>query len=240
MLLCLTFLSLAASGALSSATDQTVLAPGNHTDTLSVSIAKCNGELHWLALSDKIEDAQWIDLIPTTGDSSGCLYNVLNGWPKEGPAVAKTTAQPNDEYKNFKEEKAALERIQELYASGQDKWSKHWWLVMQKHDGMYLTDTSAYKENVGLGKSTKDCRAFVGAVHDVVATNVARYVMDYGVWHLDLHLSNILFDDRVTTAQLVDWGLWKSVPSNDKEEAQAAYNYGYKKAQDLVPLDTCP
>ncbi|KAH9938050.1 uncharacterized protein B0H18DRAFT_1112245 [Fomitopsis serialis] len=126
------------------------------------------------------------------GESGSEVYTVTSG-PHAGAFAKKKISEQEIE---------ATTAVGDAIASGKDQ-SGGRWLVIKKSPGVEIEHTSKY---INAKSDTTKCQEVVaGAIHVAVEQIVA--VAKAHEWlHDDPHTSNILFNDQITQAHLIDWG----------------------------------
>jgi len=149
---------------------------------------------------------------PEQGRSGAVVYTVTAG--PAGTVGSFAKARKTDLF-NIDKEIANTATVGLLLASGMDtnecNATKVKWMIIKKVAGNNFYGTTAYVNAFNGGR--EQCRALL---QKAMTLTIAEVKAVHGrtnpqLYHNDLHSGNILFDDGVTKASLIDWGEAKAV-----------------------------
>ncbi|KAG8983852.1 hypothetical protein FRB94_009928 [Tulasnella sp. JGI-2019a] len=167
----------------------------------------------------------------------GCVYNVLSGLPsKYGRLIAKTPYLSNGEI-NQDERQALLDNNQ-LVMDGRDLKGRNWkagpkfgkkiagdgrrYLLVLKHDGVPLRETSAFKEQFPLGYNTintlatiQECESWMRRRYDIIADKWIQDIRrsyrirkamgeDRAWWQFDLNAENFFWNQDADKVSITE------------------------------------
>ncbi|KZT72280.1 hypothetical protein DAEQUDRAFT_722941 [Daedalea quercina L-15889] len=113
----------------------------------------------------------------------------------------------------------ATEAAGEVAAHGRASDGKQW-MIIKKSPGMHITDTTAYKTVKG---HQAKCEELLHKAANLAAKEtVALWQKTHGWDQNDPNVENVLFDDHMTKAYLIDWGMAKKTPHAPSEAAVQA------------------
>ena len=78
------------------------------------------------------------------------------------------------------------------------------WMIIKKSEGMNIRKTSAYK---AVKDNKEKCEALLKTAAELAATTTLALYQETGWDQHDPNVENVLFDDHVTKAYLIDWGM---------------------------------
>jgi len=140
------------------------------------------------------------------GESGSEVYTVASG-PHAGAFAKKKVTE---------QEVEATKAVGDEIASGNDQ-SGTRWLVIKKSPGVEIEHTSKYTHAKSDPVKCKEVVA--GAIH-LAVEKIAEDAKDHHWLHDDPHTSNVLFNDQITQAYLIDWGKAKHANSANKATIQ--------------------
>ncbi|KAF8881386.1 hypothetical protein CPB85DRAFT_1567421 [Mucidula mucida] len=142
----------------------------------------------------------------TKQGNNAIVFDVVGGWTigkTKKAAIAKTTADGGE----MKKEAAVLNRVDQLYAYGQEAANDRHWIIMPDvtKGSTPLYDLEDLLQVVK-PKTAKACEDIVDKAVVLTAAAAKKWAKAARVVHLDLHPGNVFFDKKMTQAELVDWG----------------------------------
>jgi len=144
------------------------------------------------------------------GRSGAVVYTVI-----AGPAgtVGSFAKAPRSTLFDIDKEIANTRTAGLLIASGVDtnecNSPKVKWMIIKKVPGKNFFGTPAYVNAFNAGR--EQCRALLQKAVTLTIAKVKEVHQRTGLYHNDLHSGNILFDDGVTRASLIDFGEAKAM-----------------------------
>ena len=82
------------------------------------------------------------------------------------------------------------------------------WLITKQVEGKQLSKTQAFQATIG---KSAECTAIIKKAVGLAVTAVTDLHTKTGFNHVDFHPGNILFDENVTKASLIDFGSAKQI-----------------------------
>ncbi|KAH9838502.1 uncharacterized protein C8Q71DRAFT_533280 [Rhodofomes roseus] len=129
----------------------------------------------------------------------GSVYKVVGGDYKGAYAKTWITDQ----------EAEATGAAGELLKSGTDRYGQKW-IVVKASPGMQLDQTSAFRR---VRHDPQQCWALLNHAIDIAARKILDTYTRTHWLHQDPTVANVLFDDHVSQAYLIDWGCASKPPS---------------------------
>lgn len=111
---------------------------------------------------------------------------------------------------------------------GIDTNTRKQWMIIKKSEGMHITKTSAYQAVRG---NEEKCEALLKHAAKLATATTLELYKKTGWDQNDLNSENVLFDDKMSKAYLIDWGMAKRLP---EAVSAAAYN------SDIYIYTDCP
>ncbi|KZT70694.1 hypothetical protein DAEQUDRAFT_756286 [Daedalea quercina L-15889] len=103
----------------------------------------------------------------------------------------------------------ATHAVGALYTSGTDAYGQHW-AIIKPSKGIRLDRTKAFKQ---VQHNQQQCFALLNHAIELATSKIAAEYSRTHWLHEDPVLTNVLFDDRVTQAFLIDWGCASQPPA---------------------------
>ncbi|KAH9838049.1 uncharacterized protein C8Q71DRAFT_575715 [Rhodofomes roseus] len=146
----------------------------------------------------------------------GAVYRVVDGRYKGAYAKALVSEH----------EIRATEAVGALLTHGLDNY-KQSWVIIRPSPGKRLDQTSAFSH---VHSDAKKCNEFLDHAAGVAAKHIMQTYQSKHWLHQDPSIDNILFDDSVTQAHLIDWGCASQTTRTDERSVQGHVRYAFAQA----------
>ncbi|KAH9834072.1 uncharacterized protein C8Q71DRAFT_859745 [Rhodofomes roseus] len=145
-------------------------------------------------------------------------------------SVVYTVATPGSFHGDFaktnvaESELAATTAAGAVQLAGYDS-SHRRWMIVRRSPGMHITQTSTFRR---VAHDPAQCDVLLRRAAKLAAATMMSYWQHTGWLQNDPNLQNVLFDDHMTVAYVIDWGQAirpHSQPSEAQIEAQAYHMF---------------